>query len=174
MKLLNNLLLVAGCWFSVAIPSLVFAADAPKNYKQLINIFLGVLGSLGPILIGLTLLLFFWGLSKFIFAGGSEKNSEYGKNLMVWGLIGLFFMFSIFGIIALFGGTIFPSLRSGSGAKVNTNPGQVIQQTWYSPDYIKTTEQSQEYWTYQKSPPTEQGQEPRFYPPSAPTTLPSQ
>ncbi len=55
-----------------------------------------------PIVAGLALLGFFWGLTKFIFAAGSEDNREDGKRIMISGLIALFVMVSVWGIIRFF------------------------------------------------------------------------
>ncbi len=51
------------------------------------------------ILAALALLVFFWGLVKYIAKADDEKAKEAGKNTMVWGVIGLFVMFSVFGIV---------------------------------------------------------------------------
>lgn len=46
------------------------------------------------------LLVFFWGLVKFIFAvGGDTAAVEQGRTLMIWGTIALFVLVSIWGII---------------------------------------------------------------------------
>ena len=51
----------------------------------------------------LALLAFFFGLMKFIFkVGGDEKAIEQGRNLMKWGVIALFVMMSVWGIIRFF------------------------------------------------------------------------
>ena len=55
------------------------------------------------IVMGLALLAFFWGLAKFIFAvGGDEKAVGAGKTLMLWGVIALFIMVCVVGILAFF------------------------------------------------------------------------
>ncbi|MBI2086728.1 MAG: hypothetical protein HYT69_00955 [Candidatus Zambryskibacteria bacterium] len=62
------------------------------------------------VIAGIALLVFFWGLVKFIFkVGGDEKAVADGRRLMIWGLIALFVMVSIWGLIyfiqyELFGG----------------------------------------------------------------------
>lgn len=54
-----------------------------------------------PLAFALCLLYFFWGVAKYIRSGaGGEKAAEEGKNVMVWGLVGLFVAFSIWGIIS--------------------------------------------------------------------------
>ena len=55
-----------------------------------------------PLLVGVTLLSFFWGLAKFIRAAGDEKKITEGKEFMKWGIVGLFVMVSIWGLVNLF------------------------------------------------------------------------
>src|SRR3989344_55959 len=61
-----------------------------------------------PLVIGIALLVFFWGLVKFIFAQGSETVKADGKKIMIWGLIALFVMMSVWGIISFFQGAFLP------------------------------------------------------------------
>lgn len=76
---------------------------APTTFQELTIIFLDIIQILVPILYALALLVFIWGLVKFIFRlGGDEKAVEAGKKLMLWGLVALFIMVSIWGILALF------------------------------------------------------------------------
>lgn len=49
---------------------------------------------------GIALLVFFWGLVKFIYAQGSETVKSEAKKVMGWGLMALFVMVSIWGIVA--------------------------------------------------------------------------
>ena len=73
----------------------------PTNFGQFINIFLDLIQTVIPVVAGLALLIFFWGLFKFIFRvdSGDEKAVGEGKNLMIWGLIALFIMVSVWGIL---------------------------------------------------------------------------
>ncbi|MBX4199871.1 pilin [Candidatus Parcubacteria bacterium] len=48
---------------------------------------------------GAGLLVFFWGLAKFIFKSGDTKSHEEGRNLMVWGIVALFVMVSVWGLV---------------------------------------------------------------------------
>src|SRR3989338_544541 len=54
-----------------------------------------------PIAFGAAVLGFFYGLPKYIFGAGGEKAQEGGKSIMKWGLIVLFIMASIYGIIRI-------------------------------------------------------------------------
>ena len=68
--------------------------------KDLITSVGGLLNPLIVVLVAAALLVFFWGLVKFIFrVGGDEKAVGEGKRLMIWGLIALFVMISVWGII---------------------------------------------------------------------------
>lgn len=49
--------------------------------------------------IWIAVLVFFWGLVKFLFKAGDEKSHEEGRNRMIWGIIALFVLTSIWGIV---------------------------------------------------------------------------
>ncbi|KKS83383.1 MAG: hypothetical protein UV60_C0042G0004 [Parcubacteria group bacterium GW2011_GWA2_43_11] len=57
--------------------------------------------TLVPILLGLALVVFVWGLVVFIAKADNEQERDAGKQKMVWGIIGLFVLVSIWGIILL-------------------------------------------------------------------------
>jgi len=54
-----------------------------------------------PILVGLALVMFLWGVFKFVRDAGDEKARTEGKKLMLWGIFGLFIMFSVWAIVGL-------------------------------------------------------------------------
>ncbi len=73
----------------------------------MIKVFLDLIALIIPVIAGLALLAFFWGLAKFIArVGGDEKAVAEGKNLMIWGLIGLFLMVSVWGLLRFFSGEV--------------------------------------------------------------------
>ncbi len=59
------------------------------------------------LLLALTLLVFLWGVAKFILKSDSETEREKGKQVMIWGLIGIFVMVSVTGIVYLVAVTFF-------------------------------------------------------------------
>ena len=67
-----------------------------RSIGRLINIAL-------PIVVGIALLAFFWGLVKFIFAQGNEESKADAKKIMLWGLIALFVMVAVWGLIRFIG-----------------------------------------------------------------------
>ncbi len=54
-----------------------------------------------PLAIALGLLFFIWGLVQFIAASGSEEAKEEGKRRMVWGIIALFVIVAVWGLVGL-------------------------------------------------------------------------
>lgn len=84
-----------------------FLAAAQEQEPNL-NFFQSLLQQLGalielavPLLVALAVLLFIWGLIKFIFAADSDEARQEGKKIMVWGVIALFVIVSVWGIVAL-------------------------------------------------------------------------
>jgi len=76
--------------------------QTPTDLKSLVGIFTGLINDALPVLVGLALLAFIWGLVKFIFKVNDPKANEEGKNLMKWGLIALFVMVSFMAIVGFF------------------------------------------------------------------------
>ena len=60
----------------------------------------GWIDSLLPIMLTLGVLAFFWGLAKFLFKGGAADKQE-GQTIMIWGILAVFIMASIGGIVTL-------------------------------------------------------------------------
>jgi hypothetical protein len=74
----------------------------PTNFKELIGLFLGLIYELIPVVMGLCLLVFIWGLVKFISNANDSKTHAQGAAFMRWGIIGLFVMVSFMSIIRFF------------------------------------------------------------------------
>lgn len=57
-----------------------------------------------PIAIALAVLFFFWGLAVYILnASGDPGKREEGRTRMIWGVIALFIIVSIWGIVGFLG-----------------------------------------------------------------------
>lgn len=60
-----------------------------------------ITSTLIPLAFALCLLYFFWGVAKYMREGArSDQAAAEGKRIMLWGIVGLFVAFSIWGIIA--------------------------------------------------------------------------
>lgn len=78
-----------------------------------------VLTGLITLSIAIALLVFIFGIVKFISHSGDEKATEAGKQLMIWGIIGLFVIVSVWGLVAI--------LRELVGAQNPATPFQAPQ-----------------------------------------------
>ena len=90
----------------IAFTTLLFALPlvaAAQNITTALLRISDIINILIPLLIAMALVVFFWGLVKYIWSSGEEH--EYGKNVMIAGLVSLFIMVSVFGIIRLVGDT---------------------------------------------------------------------
>lgn len=86
---------------SVIILGLIpFLANA-QSIDELLDTASSAINQIIPILIGLALVVFFWGLIQFIVRSGNKEAVENGRRLMLWGIISLFIMVGIWGIIAI-------------------------------------------------------------------------
>jgi|SRR6185312_6259714 len=81
-------------------PVLAFAQTATLgNTRALTGAFGQLVNTALPILIGLAMLAFFWGLVKYIFAAGDAEKAKEGKSIMIYGIVALVVMVSIWGIV---------------------------------------------------------------------------
>ena len=73
------------------------------NINTLVTSLGNIVELLIPIAFAVALLFFFWGLAQYILAAGSDEAKAQGKNMMIWGVIALFVMASVWGIVAFIG-----------------------------------------------------------------------
>ena len=70
------------------------------NLTDIINMFINIGLRLIPLLGAIAFLMFIWGVARFIRAAGNEKELKDSKNLLVWGVIGMFVLITIWGIVS--------------------------------------------------------------------------
>jgi hypothetical protein len=94
-----------------AFPALTFAQFT--GLRGLLVQFAGLLNLVIPVIFGLALVYFFWGTSQFILNAGDAKARDEGKQKMIWGIIALFVMVSIYGILSLVGSLVGIPVQTG-------------------------------------------------------------
>jgi len=89
-------------------PVLALAQTAPNlsGISSLITSIGNIIKQLIPIFFAIAIVYFFWGLVQYIRAAGDPKAAEAGKSHMIWGLIALFIMVSVYGLIGWIGGAL--------------------------------------------------------------------
>lgn len=78
------------------LPSITAAATLTETLVFASNFLNGIIG----LFITLAIVVFFWGLIKYLWSMDTE-NAHEGLRIMFWGLISIFVMVSIWGIIKL-------------------------------------------------------------------------
>jgi len=84
-------------------PNLAFAVATPTTFRALVYIFIDLIQLAIPVAFSLALVVFVWGVAQFILNSGNATALADGKQKMFWGIVGLFVIFSIWGILALVG-----------------------------------------------------------------------
>lgn len=95
----------------IIIPSIIslFAvpvlAAPPTDFKSLVAFLINTfIRPLVPLLVGLAVVMFIYGVFLMVFYKEGEKRED-GKDFMLWGIIGLFVMISVWGLVAILQGT---------------------------------------------------------------------
>ena len=104
------------------LPTVALAQSTPRTFSGLVYMLISFINPLAAILVSLALLIFFWGIVQYIYSGGSEGH-ENGRQLMVWGVVALFVLVSIWGLARILTSTFF-----GGSASLGTTgaPGAIL------------------------------------------------
>ena len=89
---------------ALALPLVSFAQDpALSTVRNMVNAVQGIVNVLIPIVFGLGVLAFFWGLVRYLFAADHDKDQA--KKTMLWGIVAIFVMASVWGLVRFIGST---------------------------------------------------------------------
>lgn len=84
------------------------ATQKPKNIGELFEYAICILGNVViPFLISLALVMFIAGIVKYVANGDNEEKREAGRGLMLFGIIALFVMVSVWGLVKILYSSIF-------------------------------------------------------------------
>ena len=90
------------------LPYPVIAAVGPPNtIKDLINRIIDLIGTAIPLLMGVAIVVFLWGIAQSILYASNQEERKKGKQLMVYGVITIFVMVSVWGIVEVLQETFF-------------------------------------------------------------------
>jgi len=104
-------------------PALAFAAtsgDVPlTSLGSALESLMSLMNMVVPLLIGLAVIAFLWGVLKFVFNAGDEEKRKEGKMFMIYGLVGIVVMVSVWGLVGFIQNTF--GLQSGNRAQNTTS-----------------------------------------------------
>ena len=99
-------------------PSAVWAQTSAQDELQRLTdvfaTFITVVQALTAVAVGFAFLFFFWGLATFIRNDDASKKLEEAKSKMLWGIVAVFVLVSIWGIV-YFLGILFLGSNPGGG-----------------------------------------------------------
>jgi hypothetical protein len=86
-------------------------------------------GFVVPLIFALAMVMFIWGVVQYVINTDEEAKKQKGKMFMIWGIIALTVMTSVWGLVGIVGNTfgiknVIPTLPTGdtgSGTSINTN-----------------------------------------------------
>ena len=91
--------ILAASLLVISSPLIASAVEPTSRLRTLITNFAGIINILIGVASSLALLVFIWGLVKYIWSEGSAESKGEGKKIMIWGVVALFVLFSVFGLI---------------------------------------------------------------------------
>lgn len=92
----NTNMLFAGC---------VLKANLPQFY-DVVNYVICIIGaSILPFIFGLAVLVFIYGVVQYMAGAEEEAKREQGRQFIIWGLIALFAMVSVWGLVRVLNNT---------------------------------------------------------------------
>lgn len=88
---------------SALLPALVFAQGKITTFEGLVNKFITIIKYVVPLIFAIALVAFLWGVFQYFFSGAEKK--EEAKDFLLYGIIGLFIMVSVWGLVRILTGT---------------------------------------------------------------------
>ena len=83
------------------------AQEAVTDFDSLVENIVATLNPIVVLLIGIAVATFFWGIIKYIAQGDKEKKRKEGSRMMLYGVIAIFVMISIWGFVSILQGVVF-------------------------------------------------------------------
>ncbi len=74
-------------------------AVAAQTFQGTLDRVANFLNQIIPFLVLLATVIFLWGVVRYITAGGNEEKTEQGRNLILYGVIGLAVMIGVWGFV---------------------------------------------------------------------------
>ncbi len=80
-------------------------APDPKFQDLLLYVVCIINKSIIPLIFALALAMFVWGVVQFVINNDEEAKKEKGKQFMIWGIVALTVMISVWGLVNILGTT---------------------------------------------------------------------
>ncbi len=84
----------------------MIASAGPANFKEVVQLIIGMIQAVVPLVVGLTLLVFIWGIFQLV-RNNSEDSRKEAIAVITYGIIALFVMVSVWGLVSILTSTFF-------------------------------------------------------------------
>jgi hypothetical protein len=93
--------------------------NGASTFASAIQTLIGLINMLVGVLAALAIVVFFIGLVRYVQASADSHGHQEGRERIIWSLVALFVLFSIWGILALMSVAFFGS-SDLNGGSINT------------------------------------------------------
>lgn len=90
--------LLGGSILALAAP---FVVAAQTTLSDILDQVLGFLNTAAAIVIALAVVYFLYGVTQYIMQAGNEEKRTEARNTMIWGIVAIFVMVSVWGLVNL-------------------------------------------------------------------------
>ncbi len=84
---------------AIAFAPIIASAQSLGPITTLVQQAGNILKLLIPMAFALSILYFFYGIAKYVLAAGDEKKAKEGKSIMIYGVVAIAVMASLFGLV---------------------------------------------------------------------------
>ncbi len=102
---------VYGALATFLVPSVTFAAQA-KDFKGVVSIIIDLIRSLVPLVVALAMLVFIWGVFQLVRSNSEDARKE-AIGIITYGIVSLFVMVSVWGLVGILTSTFFSGGLTG-------------------------------------------------------------
>lgn len=101
---------------ALMLPAAALAQGASNftNLKEIANDSLAVINIVVTIVFVLAILVFGWGIVKYIASAGNPEKEKEARRFLWWGVIGIFVLAAVFGIVKWLGTSLGTDLTGGT------------------------------------------------------------
>lgn len=98
-KLLNNSRFIVSTIAFINLISVNLVHAQPRDFRGFVEIAVDLLNDLIVVLIGIGVLVFLWGIVKYISASDDTEAIKSARQFIIYGIIGIFVMLSVWGLV---------------------------------------------------------------------------
>ncbi len=95
---MKKILITASVWM---FPLVTLAACTPTDFNSLVGCMNGYLEKVIPLLVGLAVVGFLYGVLRYIYSGGDEEKRKEGVRFMTYGLVGLAVISTLWALVSV-------------------------------------------------------------------------